>query len=310
MAARIKTGATAWADRSLVASGWYPPHVRSAEERLRSYASRFPLVENDSGYWALLGPEQVEVWARRAPPGFTMNMKAHALLTGHYTDPRRLPEDIRSSLPRALREKARVYPRDLGPERMREIGRRFREALEPLRASGTLGLVLFQFPVWFPISREHKERLVQIRDELSPCRVAVEFRNFTWMTERNLDETLSLLADEDLIYTCVDEPQGFPSSVPPIAAATSDVALVRMHGRNAARWQRGARTAAERFDYRYSLDELREWVPRILALAERTREVHVLMNNCHRDHAVRNAQEIAELLEAARPEQALEAPPP
>jgi uncharacterized protein YecE (DUF72 family) len=307
MAARIKTGATAWADRSLVASGWYPPHARSAEERLHYYASRFPLVENDAGYWALLGPEQVELWARRTPPGFTMNMKAHALLTGHYTDPRRLPEDIRTSLPRALREKARVCPRDLGPERMRDIGRRFREGLEPLRASGKLGLVLFQFPVWFPISRENKERLVRIREELAPCRVAVELRNFTWMSERNLDETLSLLASEGLVYTCVDEPQGFPSSVPPIAAATSDVAAVRMHGRNAARWQRGARTAAERFDYRYSLDELREWVPRILALAERTREVHVLMNNCHRDYAVRNAQEIAELLEAARREQVQEA---
>lgn len=300
MGARIKTGATTWADRSLVASGWYPPHARSAEERFRYYASRFPLVENDAGYWALLGPEQVEVWARRAPPGFTMNMKAHALLTGHYTDPRRLPKDLRKSLPRSLREKARVYPKDLGPERMRDISRRFREGLEPLRASGTLGLVLFQFPVWFPISRENKERLVQIREELSPCRVAVELRNFTWMSDRNLDETLGLLAGEDLVYTCVDEPQGFPSSVPPIAAATSDVAVVRMHGRNAARWERGARTAAERFDYLYSLDELREWVPKILALAERSSEIHVLMNNCHRDYAVRNAQEIAELLEQAR----------
>src|SRR4051812_11007222 len=185
MAARIKTGATAWADRSLVASGWYPPHARSAEERLRYYASQFPLVENDAGYWALLGPEQVEIWARRVPPGFTMNMKAHALLTGHYTDPRRLPKDIRESLPRKLREKTRVYPRDLGPERMHEISRRFREALEPLHASGALGLVLFQFPLWFPISRDHKKRLVQIREELSPLRVAVEFRNFTWLSERN-----------------------------------------------------------------------------------------------------------------------------
>lgn len=183
---------------------------------------------------------------------------------------------------------------------MREILRRLRDALEPLHLRGKLGVVLFQFPVWFPISRENKAYLVRIRREFAPYRVAVEFRNATWMADRNLDETLALLAGEDLVYTCVDEPQGFVSSVPPIAAATSDIAIVRMHGRNAARWDRGARAASERFDYLYSPDELREWVPRVLALAERTREVHVLMNNCYGDYAVRNARDMADLLAAAQ----------
>jgi uncharacterized protein YecE (DUF72 family) len=121
------------------------------------------------------------------------------------------------------------------------------------------------------------------------------------MSERDVLETLAFLGGAEIVYTCVDEPQGFASSVPPIAAATSDLALVRMHGRNTARWQRGAPTAAARFEYLYSTEELLEWVPRVHALAERAREVHVLMNNCHADHAVRNAREMAELLERARP---------
>jgi uncharacterized protein YecE (DUF72 family) len=228
-----------------------------------------------------------------------MNMKAHALLTGHYASLRGLPKDLRAALPRSLAAKRHVYPRDLGDEVMHEITRRFHAALEPLHAAGKLGVVLFQFPVWFPISHDNKERLVQIRDELLPYRVAIEFRNATWMTEANRHETLELLASAGLIYTCVDEPQGFVSSVPPVVAITGELAVVRMHGRNAARWRRGARTAAERFEYRYSADELRGWVPAILDLAQHTREVHVLMNNCYSDYAVRNAQTMADLVAQA-----------
>src|SRR5579883_376741 len=99
----IKTGSTSWAERSLLQSGWYPARARTARDRLRYYASRFRVVENDAPYWALPDRELVETWARNAPAGFTMNMKAHALMTGHYTDPRRLPADIRASLPDELR---------------------------------------------------------------------------------------------------------------------------------------------------------------------------------------------------------------
>lgn len=299
MTARIKTGTTTWAERSLVASGWYPPHVRSAEAKLRYYASRFPLVENDAGYWAIPEPSRVQLWADRTPPGFTMNMKAHALLTGHYASTRGLPRDLRESLTAAVLAKPHVYPRDLGDDVMDEIAQRFRDALAPLHVAGKLGVVLFQFPVWFPISREHKAQLVRIREAFAPYRVAVEFRNATWMSSDNLGETLELLGREGLLYTCVDEPQGFVSSVPPIAAVTGELAIVRMHGRNAARWDRGARSAAERFDYLYTVEELASWVPKILVLAEHAHEVHVVMNNCYADYAVRNAAEMADLLARA-----------
>ena len=291
----IKIGATSWAERTLVASGWYPPEAHTAEARLRYYASRFPVAENDSAYYAI--PEDTQLWVDRTPPGFTMNIKAHALLTGHYSDPRRLPLDIRKQLPGHLLERNRVYPRDLGEPVMDEIGARFREALRPLYASGRLGVVLFQFPMWFPISRDHKRTLARIRRRWEPYRVAVEFRNQTWMSPRNREETIETLRELGLVYTCVDEPQGFVSSVPPILVATADVALVRMHGRNAARWRHGADTAAELFEYLYSIGELHEWVPRIQRLAEQAAEVHLLFNNCHGDYAVRNAQMMIDLMQ-------------
>jgi uncharacterized protein YecE (DUF72 family) len=84
--------------------------------------------------------------------------------------------------------------------------------------------------------------------------------------------------------------------VPPVVAATSDLAVVRFHGRNTETWETRVASAAERFRYRYQERELREWVPKLRELAGSAREVHVLMNNCWRDDAVVNASELLGLL--------------
>jgi uncharacterized protein YecE (DUF72 family) len=226
-----------------------------------------------------------------------MNFKAFATLTTHHTDPKRLPKDIREAMPKEAREKKRVYPKDFPAETRDELFARFWVALEPLRRSGKLGAVLLQYPDWFVISRENKAEIVRARELLPDDRLAVEFRNATWMSERNREETLELLRKNGLTYVSVDEPQGFPSSIPPVAAATSAaLAIVRFHGRNAENWKKPGLTAAERFDYSYSRKELEEWLPRINELAEQAKEVHLLMNNCYGDKAVNNARDLAELL--------------
>jgi uncharacterized protein YecE (DUF72 family) len=118
------------------------------------------------------------------------------------------------------------------------------------------------------------------------------------MEERNAEETLTFLEERNLPYVCVDMPQGFESSLPPVAAATApDLAMVRFHGRNVEAWEVKSDTASARFAYDYRQEELAEWVPRIQGLASQARETHVLMNNCYRDFAVRNAQELGTLLD-------------
>lgn len=298
MQAEVKVGITAWSDPSLLASGWYPKEARTPEARLRFYASRFPIVENDGAHYAVPTREQAEAWVERTPPGFTMDVKAFATMSGHYTSARQLPVDVRAELPRAKRDARRLYPKDLPDALRAAVVARFRQAIEPLRASGRLGVVLVQYPPWFPCSPVCRAEVAALRGLLPDVRVAVEFRNRTWMSEKNRARTLATLRDHDLAYTCVDEPQGFFSSVPPVAEATSDVALVRFHGRNAGTWDgKATKTAAERFRHLYTTRELAEWVPRIDALAERAREVHVLMNNCFGDFAVRNAFDMTALLE-------------
>src|SRR5205814_2057768 len=123
-------------------------------------------------------------------------------------------------------------------------------------------------------------------------------RHKTWLEERNVDETLSFLEEHDLPLVCVDMPQGFDSSLPPIAAATAkDLAMVRFHGRDPKQWTKKNVSAAERFRYDYEERELEEWVPRIRDLALAARETHVLMNNCYQDYAVKSARGLSSLLD-------------
>ena len=116
------------------------------------------------------------------------------------------------------------------------------------------------------------------------------------MEERNRDETLAFLRDNGLTYVAVDEPQGFPSSIPPVDAVTAPLAVVRFHGRNAENWKKPGLTAAERFDYSYKKSELEEWLPKIKRMEEASEEIHLLMNNCYGDKAVNNARDLSELL--------------
>jgi uncharacterized protein YecE (DUF72 family) len=237
------------------------------------------------------------LWRDRTPDGFTMSFKAYAPITTHPTETRRLPKDVREALPKDAREKTRLYPKDLPPETLEEIHLRFWTALDPLRQSGKLGAVLLQFPDWFTISRDSKAAILRARELLPDDRLAVEFRNALWMTEQNREETLAFLAEHGLTYVAVDEPQGFASSIPPVAAVTNeDLAVIRFHGRNAENWKKKGISAAERFDHRYTEPELREWIPRIRRVAEQAREVHLLMNNCYGDKAVNNARELGDLL--------------
>ena len=91
-------------------------------------------------------------------------------------------------------------------------------------------------------------------------------------------------------------PQGYPSSVPPVlAATTADLAVVRLHG-HSEKW--ASKDIQQRFDYCYSPDELSEWVSRIRALAAQADVVHVVFNNTYRGYGQVNAQQLAALLAA------------
>ena len=250
------------------------------------------MVEVDATYYALPAETTAEAWAGRTPAGFTFNIKAFSLFTQHPTRIAALPADLREGVPDA--GKGTVYLRQVAPAVADQAWDRFLSALGPLRAAGKLGAILMQFPQWFPISRANKEYILACAGRAAPLRLCIEFRNRTWMTPDNQRETLDFLSGHDLPYVCVDMPQGYPSSIPPVLAATADLAVVRMHG-HSSKWT--SKDIHERFGYRYSQDELAGWAAGISELAGRAAATHVLFNNCYRDYAQVNARQLADLLE-------------
>ena len=293
----MRLGSSSWTDPTLTRSTFYPKKSLSAEERLRHYAALFPLVEVDSTYYRLPSVRNSELWVERTPASFLFNIKAFGLLTQHPVDMVALPPDLHPEVAPEHRDKKRVYLDHLSNDGRAEVWRLFLSALEPLRAADRLGCLLFQFPTWLPRSIRNREYIATCVRDAAPDRVAVEFRHGTWMKEDRVEHTLQFLESIGASYVAVDEPQGFASSIPAVAPVTTDLAMVRFHGRNAETWTTRVSTAAERFKYDYGVEELAEWVPRIAKMAEKSKEIHVLFNNCYADYGVRNAASLAALLQ-------------
>ncbi|MWA14425.1 DUF72 domain-containing protein [Streptomyces sp. BA2] len=276
----ILVGTCSWTDPALVRSGWYPKGQRDAAGRLRYYAERFPVVEVDSTYYALPGERNSRLWAERTPEGFTFDVKAFSMLTGHPTRPAALPGDLRDGA------------RDPGV--LDEVWARFAAGIEPLRQAGRLGSVLFQFPPWLRPGERADEVLALTARRTQGWPLAVEFRHPDWWRADQAEATRALLAGHGMAAVGVDMNRTLPSSLPPGAPVTSPrLAVVRFHGRSDA-WGRGSKE--DRFRYAYADHELAEWLPRLRTLAERTEQVHVLFNNCCADAAVRAAEAMTRLL--------------
>ncbi|MFC8916958.1 DUF72 domain-containing protein [Streptomyces sp. NPDC047821] len=282
----ILIGTCSWTDKALVSSGWYPPGRRDAEGRLRHYAEHFPVVEVDATYYALPSIRNSLLWTERTPPGFRFDVKAFSLLTGHPTRAAALPADLRG------RAHATGDPGFLD-----EIWHRFSDALRPLRDTGRLGTLLFQFPPWFAPGARSESVLRHTRRRAADWPVAVEFRHPGWWLDDHRARTTALLTELDAAAVAVDMAQGLPGSIPPVTpVASPDLAVVRFHGRSPA-WGRGSKE--DRFRYGYAPDELAEWRPRLHALASRVARLHVLFNNCCADAAVRAAASMKRLMAAA-----------
>jgi uncharacterized protein YecE (DUF72 family) len=274
MAAPIRVGVCSWADETLT-KYWYPKGVTSGEERLRFYAERFDVVEANSTYYRLPDPSIVEKWVQRTPDEFTMHVKAFGVMTRHPVKVEQLPDDLRD-VPTDARGRVDRPPR----EYRAEVFRRFRDALEPLRSTGKLGGILMQFPPYVVYKPASLEYLEWAQQQLGGDEMLVEFRHESWLDEEHRAETLRFLEEHGMTYVIVDAPRtGGKNVLPTVVATTSESAYVRFHGRNAETWNKRTGSAAERFDYLYSEDELREWVPQVKELAAQARTVYAMFNN-------------------------------
>jgi len=295
----ILIGTASWTDPTLIKCHcFYPDEARTPEERLRFYASQFPVVEVDSSFYAVPSFNNAVAWANRTPDHFVFDVKLFRAFTSHQTPLKALPSNLRDQAEDLAGKTGNVYYEKL-PEGLKdELWRIFFEAIGPLKSAGKLGYLLLQLPPWGVKNKENVAHLEEALDRMVDYQPAVEFRNNTWLSERSRASTVSMLKEMNVPMVIVDEPQGFKSSMPLVWEATStDLSVVRFHGHNDEMWEKkGLKTSAERFNYLYSEEELEGFVQPIRRLASQTKQVHLMMNNCYQDKAQRNAKQIMELL--------------
>ncbi len=290
---RVRVGTASWTDPEFIKAGWYPDAVKNdAAGRLRYYAEHFPMVEVNATFYAIPRRATVEAWADRTPDDFRFHVKAHQVVSGHASDPARLPEPLRDLAYEADRR-----------GRIRRPSRELRDAVidalvEVVAPLGDkLGSILLQLPPHVAASPDARAEVGRIIDRIHPLRTAVEFRNVSWVAPGEHEASVDMLASRDAAWVCVDAPRiEAESAMPPVVEVTCpELAYVRLHGRNAATWQ-GSRTVAERFDWQYSDEELAEWIAPVLEMAEAAQEVAVVFNNNHGDFALRSASRFGEML--------------
>jgi uncharacterized protein YecE (DUF72 family) len=73
--------------------------VKTPEDRLKLYASQFPVVKVDSSYYAIPAERTAQQWMESTPSSFVFDIKAFRLLTQHPTAPKVLPKYVAQSLP-------------------------------------------------------------------------------------------------------------------------------------------------------------------------------------------------------------------
>jgi uncharacterized protein YecE (DUF72 family) len=203
------------------------PEGLPRQQWLSFYAQEFDTVELNVSYYRLPTARMVDGWVEKTPDHFLFSVKAHRSLTHERENP-----DFEA----------------------------FRQSIDGLLQADKLACVLAQFPHSFHPTPPNRDYLKSIREGLADLPIVVEFRGRDWVSE----ETFEQLKGLELGFCCVDEPK-LRGLMPPIARATSDVAYIRFHGRNEAKWWHHDQ-AWERYDYTYTVEELRDWLPKIHSL--------------------------------------------
>lgn len=242
----------------------YPADIKDSQ-MLSYYVNqfRFDALELNYTYYRLPSQKGTVSMVKQTPAGFVFTVKLFGGIT----------HDPWKSFPPASIDKS--------------LCKSFIEGIKPLIESGKLGCVLAQFPSSLLRSPEAWGYLLSIPQEFPNIPLIYEFRNKGWVSE----ETVKLLEYAGIGLCVVDEPQ-IGSLMPIFPKVTSRIAYFRLHGRNK-KWYKNP---DERYNYRYSREELKSFLPIIQKMREESEVIYVALNNCDDGNAVINAKELKELL--------------
>ena len=172
-----------------------------------------------------------------------------------------------------------------------------RAGFEPLRDAAKLGAVLLQFPFSFHRTAETTAYLTSLLKRFADFPLVVEVRHASW----NVPETFALLSEHNVGFCNIDQPL-IGRSMKATEEATSTVGYVRLHGRRYDTWFSDDENlpSHERYNYLYSLEELKPWVKRIEKLEDSANDIFVIANNHYQGKAVVNALQLISILKPAK----------
>jgi uncharacterized protein YecE (DUF72 family) len=265
MSADFRIGTSGWSYPAKSEGTWkgvfYPP---GKVDELSYYADRFNTVEVNSTFYRPPAPAVVHNWARKTPPEFDFTIK----LWQKFTHPEMFVQ-------KTGRDSA-ITQADV------DI---FKQGLEPLVDAGKLGCLLVQFPPRFRFDGGNLAHLDRILGFFKDFPLAVELRHRSWTDQ--LPTTQKLLNDHQASLVYIDEPK-FYFSIHQAFQPIGPLFYLRMHGRNLEKWFRH-KSAAEKYNYLYTSDELTPFVSGLSRIKGLTKKVYVYMNNHYRAKAVVNA---------------------
>ena len=237
----------------------YPEPAPRGFDPLAYLAGYFRCIEVNSSFYRPPGARMTEAWARRTPDGFVFTLKAWERFT---------------------HDREGFSEADV---------RMFRDGLSPLRDAGKLGAVLLQYPWFFRDGPGSRDRLKRASDALrGEAPLVVELRHRSWL------QAFDFLKENGLGFCNIDQPAS-AAALTGTNYVLGPVGYVRLHGRNAKAWFDAKAGRDQKYDYLYSLEELKPWIEAIAEMGEAD-SLFVITNNHFQGKAVANAIQLARAL--------------
>ena len=236
---------------------FYPPEIPSGG-MLEFYSQYFQTVEINVTYYTIPGLNTFLRLAEKTPATFEFIVKTHQETTHRRKENENSIKNLISNL-------------------------------KPLIESNKFKGFLAQFPYSFKNNEQNRKYLIDTKKFIGDHPLFVEFRNYTWLHS----QIPVFLSENNIGYVNVDEPR-LRGLLPPQDIISNQTGYIRFHGRNSKDWWQGKGSA--RYDYEYNQEELKEWLVNISNILKKTYKAYIFFNNHPTGKAVKNAQQMMEIL--------------
>lgn len=252
-------------DHPELKGSFYPANL-ARKDFLQYYSTKFNALEINSTFYGMPTPERMCSFYERSEGRVKFSVKM-----------------------------TRVLTHEVG-RNWREMAGEFRVAVLPLLERDVLSAVLIQFPESFGYVPENRRYLADLIGECEGLPVVVEIRHRDWVRESFFAVLEARKAG--IVFCDMPNLKNTPSGMALQTPFIGPVAYIRMHGRNEKGWYAKSESGeTTRYDYEYSEDELRSFIPVAQKAQEEGKNVQMYFNNHPKGIGFRNALEMKALLE-------------